>query len=364
MKDMQDMKKLAATLAALDGAIGVSGNEEEVAAVLFREMDGLYDEHWIDPLGNQYFVRQGRNPEKRVLFASHMDEIGFIVQNIDENGFARLLPVGYHDDRMALNQDLVFLTAEGRRVYGVTGIKPAHVMTEEDRAKPVKISDVFVDFGTGSAEETRALGLEIGDYGAFSRTGIFLNESGVYSGKSVDDRAGLAVLVEAARRLAGRGIEPTVCFAGTIQEEVGMRGGLAIATRFKPEQFFAVDGTLTGGIPGYDFGECPQKMGGGVSFKFFDWDITWTCGNNVPRRLTKRMIEVARKYDIPFQREVMMGGGTDAWTASLAGEGVLAGGIGIPMRYMHSAVGLVKLSDMSLAADYIVHYLEDYISLG
>jgi endoglucanase len=360
---MSDTVQLAATLAALDSAFGVSGNEEEITAALLREMDGLYDEHWTDPLGNQYFVRHGKNPGKRAHFAAHMDEIGFIVKTIDENGFARLFPVGYHDDRMAWNQDLVFLTAEGKRVYGVTGTKPAHVMMPEDLAKPAKISDVFVDFGTGSAPATHALGLEIGDYGTFSRTGFFLNGSDVYSGKSVDNRAGLAVLVEAARRLRGREIEPEVCFAGTVQEEVGMRGGRAIAARFKPEQFFAVDGTLTGGTPGFDFGECPQKLGGGVSFKFFDWDTAWTCGNNVPRRLTRRMIEVARKHHIPFQREVMLGGGTDAWTGSLAGEGVLAGGVCIPMRYMHSAVGLVKLSDMSLAADYIVHYLEDYQSI-
>ena len=357
---ISDTTKLAASLAALDGAFGVSGCEDEVAAVFRREMEGLYDEHWTDALGNQCFVRRGADPEKRVLLAAHMDEIGFILKNIDRDGFGRILPVGYHDDRMAFNQELVFLTAEGKRVSGVTGVKPAHAMTEEDRAKPAKIGDLFVDFGTGSAEESRALGLEVGDYGAFSRKGVFLNGGEVFSGKAVDDRAGLAVLVETARRLSGCKIEPTVCFAGTIQEEVGMRGGRAVTERFKPELFFAVDGTLTGGTPGYSLDECPQTLGGGVSFKFFDWDSSWTCGNNVPRRLTRRLVEAARASGIPFQREVIAGGGTDAWPASLSGEGVLAGGIGIPMRYMHSAVGLVRLSDMSLAADYLVHYLKDY----
>jgi endoglucanase len=359
---VHDTKKLAASLAALDSAFGVSGNEEEVAAVLRREMEGLYDEQWTDALGNQCFVRRGKNPEKRVLLAAHMDEIGFILKNIDREGFGRVLPVGYHDDRLAFNQELVFVTAEGTRVYGVTGVKPAHVMTADDRAKPAKISDLFIDFGTQSAEESRALGLEIGDYGAFARKGVFLNGSDVFCGKAVDDRAGLAVLVETARRLSSCEIEPTVCFAGTVQEEVGMRGGRAISERFKPELFFAVDGTLTGGTPGYDLNECPQTLGGGVSFKFFDWVSSWTCGNNVPRRLTRRLIELSLSHNIPFQREVIAGGGTDAWAASLSGEGVLAGGIGIPMRYMHSAVGLVRLSDMALAAEYLVHYLKEYRS--
>jgi endoglucanase len=360
---MTNTAKLAAALAALDGAVGVSGNEEEAAAVFVREMDGLYDEHWADALGNQYFVRRGKNPEKRVLFSAHLDEIGFIIKSIDEGGFARIFPVGYHDDRMAMNQVLVFLTAEGKRVHGVTGVKPAHVMTAEDHERQSRISDIFVDFGTANAAETRALGVEVGDYGTFDRRGFFLNGGDYYCGKSIDDRAGLAVLAETARRLSGLEIEPDICFAASVQEEVGMRGGAVLAANFKPQLMFAVDGTLTGGTPGYSFEDCAQKMGGGVSIKFYDWDSTWTCGNNVPRKLTRRMIAVAQKHGIPFQREVIMGGGTDAWPVTTALDGILCGGIGIPMRYMHSGVGLVKLSDMSLVCDYIVKYLIEYVSL-
>ncbi|GMO40917.1 MAG: M42 family metallopeptidase [Treponemataceae bacterium] len=356
-------RALADSLVALDNALGVTGNEEEVAEVLKKEMAGLYDEYRTDPLGNQYYIRYGKNRDKRVLFAAHMDEIGFIIKSVDEEGFARFFPVGWHDDKMAVNQDLVFLTAEGKRVYGVTGSKPAHLMSPEDHEKAVKIRDLFVDFGTESAEETRALGIEVGDYGTFSRQGCFLNGGDYYSGKSVDNRAGLAVLVEAARRLKGQEIEPTVCFAGSVQEEVGMRGGGALATRFVPELMFAVDGTLTGGAPGLDYTECPQKMGGGVSFKYYDWEPLWTSGNNVPRKLTARMIAVAKKYGIPFQREVIMGGGTDAWSGGITGGGTLAGGIGIPMRYIHTAVGTVKLSDLAVCADFIVRYVQDYVSL-
>jgi endoglucanase len=159
---------------------------------------------------------------------------------------------------------MVFITSTGKKAYGVTGSKPAHIMTAEDHEKALKIEDLFVDFGTGSADETRSLGIEIGDYGTFARTGRFLNGGKYYSGKSVDDRAGLAVMVEVLRRLRGLSIEPSVCIAGSVQEEVGMRAGGPIASRWKPELMFAVDGALTGGTPGIEYRQCSAKMGGRI----------------------------------------------------------------------------------------------------
>lgn len=349
---------LAKTLRDLDNAIGVSGNEEAAAEVLSREMDGLCDERFDDPLGNLYFVRYGRERDRRVMFAAHLDEIGFVVRRIEEEGFARVFPVGYHDDRTGVNQDLVFVTASGAMVYGVTGSKPTHILPAEERCRVIKTEDLFVDFGTESAAETRALGLEIGDYGTFARTGRFLNGTDFYSGKSVDDRAGLAVIAEALRRLRGADIAPTVCMAGSVQEEMGMRAGGPLVSRWRPEVFFSVDGVVTGGTPDIEYRQCPMRMGGGVAVKFFDWDKGLACGNNVPRKLTRRMVEAAERHGIPYQREVSMGGGTDAWPAALAG--VLSGGIGFPTRYIHTAVGMVKLSDLDACADFIVAFLQDY----
>jgi endoglucanase len=363
MGDSIKARSLADTLVKLDNSFGVTGDEEETAEALKEEMRGLYDEYFADTQGNQVYVRYGKNRDKRVLLAAHMDEIGYVIKSIDKSGFARVFPVGLHDDRMAINQVLVFRTAEGKKVQGVTGAKPAHIVTEEERGKAVPIGELFVDFGSGSAEETRSLGLEIGDYGTFDRAGHFLNGTDYYTGKSIDDRGGLAVLVEVMRRLKGRDIEPAVYMAGSVQEETGMRAGNPLVNRIKPELFLAVDGTIPGDIPPLGYEECSQKLGDGVGIKFYDWDPIVTCGNNVPRKLTNRMIAVAKKHGIPFQREVIMGGGTDAWNAWQAGTGCLAGGISIPMRYMHSAVGVLKLSDLDICVDYLVKYLEDYVTL-
>ncbi|MDR0520170.1 MAG: M42 family metallopeptidase [Clostridiales Family XIII bacterium] len=358
---MEIPKTLIDALVSLDNVSGASGDETEVADALRAQMDGLYDEHFEDSQGNQFYIKKGSSAENKILLSAHMDEIGFIISYIDESGFASIMPVGYHDDRMAVNQDLVFRTAAGGKVSGITGSKPAHIMSEEDHEKVIKIADLFVDFGTDSAEETRALGIEIGDYGTFDRQGRFLNGGEYYSGKSVDDRAGLACLVELFRRLQSIEHAATVVAVGTVQEEVGMRAGGPIVNRVKPDIMFAVDVTLTGGTPGIEWKHAANRMGGGVSFNYFDWDPVYgMTGNNVPRRVTQSQIAIAEKYGIPYQRGVITGGGTDAWLAYMAGEGYLTGGINIPSRYVHTAVGTVKLSDMVHTVEFMCRYVADY----
>lgn len=352
------------SLIKLDNVFGVSGDEEDVAKVLMQEMEGLYDEHIEDPLGNQLFIKYGKDREKRILIAAHMDEIGYIVNYIEENGLVRFLPVGYHDDRTAVNQDMVIKTDSGKMVYGVTGSKPAHIMTEEDHERVIKIEDLYMDLGTDSREETLESGVRAGDYMGFHRQGYVLNGGRYYTGKSVDNRSGCAVMVEVMRRLKDKMIEPTVCMVGSVMEEVGMRGGAPVTNRFKPELMLALDVTLTGGVPGVEERQCSEVMGGGPGIKFYDWDpILGATGNNVPRKLTRRLIATAEKHNIPYQREVMTGGGTDAWSASMAGEGVLAGGICIPQRYMHTAVGTVNLQDMEYTVQLVTKFLEDYVTI-
>ena len=251
-------ESLLQTLKNLDNTYGVSGDESAVAAVLRKEMEGLYDEHIEDPMGNQIY---GKNRDRKLVFSAHMDEIGFIINYIEENGLARFFPVGYHDDRTAVNQDMVVMTDDGKAVYGVTGSKPAHIMSEEEHHQVIKIEDLFVDFGTESAEETRALGVEIGCYMGFAREGYVLNGGKYYTGKAIDDRAGCAVLVETLKRLKNVELENTIVMVGSVQEEVGMRAGGPLVNRLNPELFMAIDVTLTGGTPGVEESKCSCMMG-------------------------------------------------------------------------------------------------------
>lgn len=352
------------TLMNLDNAFGVSGDETDVAAVLRKEMEGLYDEYMEDALGSQYFIKYGKNREQKILFSAHMDEIGFIVNYIEEDGFVRFYPVGYHDDRMAVNQDMIVKTEDGTLVRGITGSKPAHIMTEEDHEKVQKIEDLFLDLGTQSREETEALGVPIGDYITFAREGYVLNGGKFYTGKSVDDRAGCAVMVEVLRRLKDTQIDPTIIMVGTVQEEVGMRAGGPIANNMEPDVVIALDGTLTGDVPGIEARQCSEAMGKGPGVKFYDWDpILGATGNNVPRKLTRAIIDAAEKNGIPYQREVITGGGTDAWSAAMTGRSYLAGGICIPARYMHTAVGTVHMDDMENTVKLTLEFAKSYKGL-
>ena len=360
----QNKSRLADYLMKIDNVIGVSGDESRVGDLLKAEMEGLYDKYIEDPLGNRIFIRNGKNPEKTVMFSAHMDEIGFIINYIEDEGFGRIFPVGYHDDRMVVNQDLVFVTDDGREVHGITGSKPAHIMNEEDHKNIIPIEELYVDFGTDNREETLALGIEPGNYGTFNRQGYFLNDGKYYTGKSVDDRSCVAIMIEVMQRIKDMDIEPNVCMVGTTQEEVGMRAGGPIGSRINPEIMFALDVTLTGGTPGIEKRQCSAEMGKGVAFKYFDWDAQLgMTGSNVPRKVTMHQKKIADKYNIPWQYEVITGGGTDAWSVAMSGEGVLTGGISLPQRYMHTAVGTVNMDDMEHMTNFIVKYLQDYVTL-
>ena len=351
----KDLKEL---LFNLDNAIGVSGYEAPVAALLKEEMQGYYDEYTEDALGNQIFYKKGQK-EIKVLLAGHMDELGFMVSFIEDSGVVRFVPIGMHDDRMVIGQDLRIHTEKGE-IYGITGGKPAHILTEEERMKTMEIPTLFIDVGTKSKEETEKLGVQIGDLITFNRTGYYINDGTLYTGKAVDDRSGVAIMVEVMRRLKKEEIDNVNVYAvGTVMEEIGLRGAGTAAHRIKPDVALALDVTLAGDTPGMSSNEVPVKIGAGTSIKFFDWAphlAMW--GNAVPKKLTSELVKIAEEKKIPYQREVLMHAATDGWSISLSGDGVMTGVISIPSRYIHSAVGVVDLKDMEACVDLIVEYIK------
>jgi putative aminopeptidase FrvX len=341
----------------LDAARGVSGYEEAVAELMHAELTPFSDEQTSDPLGNRYFTRRGAEGAPVLMLCAHMDELGFLVQHVEDEGFLRLAPVGFHDDRMLTDQVLEVEGAKGS-VFGVVGTKPAHVVTAEERAKAIPLHEMFLDLGTGSREESEALGVRIGDPVTFVRTGMPLNGTRVFTGKAVDDRAGCAVMIETMRRLSEHDVPATVVAVASVQEEVGLRGAGPAAFRVQPDVAIALDVTLAGDTPATEFRQLPIRLGGGPAIKYFDWAPAATIGSAVPRRLTRRMEEAAARAKVPFQREVLLGGATDAGSIALAGAGTLTGCVSIPSRHIHSAVGVVHLGDMEQCVDLLLAFAE------
>ena len=351
---------LTQLLAELDVIPGVSGAEEEVAEFVTGELEGCFDAFHRDALGNRFFTKQGTNPQLNLMLSAHMDEVGFVIHHVDEKGFGYFTPVGLHDDRTLANQVLTVHTEKGP-IQGLTGGKPAHIVSKEETQKAPPISEIYLDFGTTSCEETEELGVRVGDYVTFERPGRLLNSGRLFTGKAVDDRAGVAVLIEVMRRLKDVEVHANVHAVATVQEEVGIRGAGPAAFRVKPDVALAIDVTLAGGTPGIEDRQLPVKLGEGPAIKFFDWAPNLgMIGNNVPKRLTSRLVAVAEDHDIPYQREVLFNGATDAWSMSLSGEGVATGTISLPSRYIHSAVGCVCPEDLAGAVDLISAFAEEF----
>jgi endoglucanase len=342
-------------LAALDAAIGVSGDVRLVAEVVARELDGHYDEHGADALGNQFYTRGGGDGAPTVMLCAHMDELGFIVQHIEDEGFLRIAQVGFHDPRMVVDQDVAIHGSKGP-VQGVTGAKPAHVLPPEEAKQAIPMDQLHVDIGTTSRAETEALGVRVGDLATFARTGLALNGTKVFSGKAVDDRAGCAVMIEVMRRL-GDSPSATVVGVAAVQEELGIRGAGPAATRVQPDVGIAIDVTLCGDTPGIEFSRLPISLGKGPAIKYFDWAPEAGYGSAVPRHLTDRLERAAESAGIEYQREVLMGGATDAW--GIANSGFLSGCISVPSRYIHSAVGCVHLDDIEGCVQLLLAFIDD-----
>jgi endoglucanase len=350
----KDLRELISTL---DNVVGVSGRETAVAEKLKEEMAGYCDEVQTDNLGDVIFKRSG-NRDFTALLIAHMDELGFIVSYIEENGMVRFLPVGYHDDRMAVNQDLVIHTKKGP-VSGVSGAKPSHVLTAEESAKAIPMNALYIDIGTSSREETAALGVRPGCVVSFDREGRYLNGGTIYTGKSVDDRVGCAMLVEVIRRLAAEDYRSvTVVAAGSVMEEVGARGAHVIPERVKPDLCIVLDLTLAGGSPDVEERELPVKLGGGPAIMTFHWELDTTYGLIAPEELVDGLLETAEKEGIPIQYDLLMGAWTDGFPISMSGKGVKTCGVSVPSRYVHTAVGLVDISDVENAVDLVVAYIK------
>jgi endoglucanase len=342
-------------LVELDRVAGVSGRERAVGLRLKEFLSKYCDEFLEDSPGNFIFRRRGDGP--KVLLAAHMDELGFVVSHIEENGMLRVVPAGWHDDRTVVNQHVLIHTRKGV-AQGVTGSKPAHILSAEEAAKAIPPEDIYVDLGTKSRADSEALGVRIGDAVSFDRDGHFLNGTDVYTGKSVDNRAGCAVMAEVFRRIAEEGgCAADIRAAGTVQEELGFRGAGAVANRVKPDIAVVLDVALAGGSPDIPESRLPIKLGAGAAIMVYHWWNDGPWGNFVPQPLVDAMIRAAEENGIPYQTDVTMGTATDGYPISVAGDGVLTGGILVPARYVHTAVGIVDFKDMTAAVDLLVAWL-------
>jgi endoglucanase len=326
---------------------GIPGREERLRAIVRRELTGLVDEMRVDALGNLIAVK--RNPDApKLMIAAHMDEIGFVVSHIDkEKGWLRLVPLGGHDPRNMISQRVLVSTANGD-LPGILfpGLKPPHIATEEDRKKQPTVADFFVDLGLpGSVVREK---VNIGDPVTMLREFALIGDC--YSSKTLDDRLGLYLMIEALRRAPQSGFE--VYAVATVQEEIGLRGALTSGFGIHPDVGIALDTTLAVDIPGMPEHEQVTKLGAGVAIKILD-----SSAISHPK-LTAYLRSLADARGIKWQHEILPRGGTDAGSMQKVHAGVAVGTISIPSRYVHTSVEMVHKDDVeagiALLAAFVV----------
>ncbi len=331
-------------LRKLSEAPGIPGREEAVRTLCRQALQGHAEHIEVDRLGNVVARAPGRGP--KVAVAAHMDEIGFLVSHVDaEKGFLRLEPVGGFDPRTLLAARVDVHTQDGA-LPGLIGSKPVHILTEEEKKKPIKIAELFVDLGLPGDKVNERV--RVGDPVTLRQS--FLEVGNLVSGKALDDRLGLYVGLEAFARLGEH--EADVYFVGTVQEEVGLRGARTSAFAIAPDIAVALDSTLACDVPGVQAHEQVTALGKGVAIKVKDSASISHPG------LVRYLVDLAEKRDIPYQMEILPRGGTDAGAMQLAREGAAVVTLSVPTRYVHSVVEAADRKDIQAAVDLLVAFLE------
>jgi endoglucanase len=326
------IKKLTETLSP-------SGYESVIRDVIMDEIKDLADEIRVDALGN-LIARKGSGG-KKIMLAAHMDEIGLIVNHVDENGFARFSPLGTFLPHTLVGARVRFLNG----AYGVVGTEYLKVETQK---KLAPLDKMFIDTGASSSKDSP---VKIGDVAALERPFHDLGKRLI--AKSMDNRVSVAVLIETMRKL--KRTEHEVYFVFTTQEEVQVRGATTSAFGIAPEIGIAIDICPVGDTP--DSAKKEIFLGKGVSIKIKDPLMI------ADPRIVSWMIKTAEKAKIPYQREVSILGSTDARAIQVAGAGAMAGGLSIPCRYVHSPSEMVDYDDVQNTAKLLIALLEKKIEL-
>ena len=335
-------------LRKLSEAYGPPGYEDEVRQIMIKELEKITDEVHVDNLGNVIAVHKGNNP--KIMLAAHMDEVALLITHIDKNGFLRFHVLGGIDPRVLYSQEVVIKT-ENEVVHGYIGAKPPHLLKPEERKKVPDIDQLFIDIGASSKEEVEKLGVSVGSTATFVPRFKELKNNRVM-GKAFDDRAGCTALIEVMRKI--KHSPCTVYGVATVQEEVGLRGARTATWQVEPDIGLAIEGTTSSDTPGTPEHLTSTKVGWGPAITIADKSMV------THPKILRRLIEIAKKNNIPFQFKRTVSGGTDAGSIHLTKKGIPTGVVSVPCRYIHSPLSILDLNDLENAIRLVDAFVRSY----
>jgi putative aminopeptidase FrvX len=324
---------------------GLSGYEGRVRRYLKAEMQALGLQTTTDRLGNLIATIKGEAGAPSVMLFTHMDQLGLVVRKIEKNGYVRVERLGGVPERALASQAVLFSIGEGRDVPGVIANKAHHATQPDEKYKVVPYADLYIDAGFTSAEEVLAAGIDVGTPIVYQPNVVELAGDRI-AGTSVDDRAGCAVVVEAARALSTAETRPTVHIVFSTLEEFNLRGAMTAAQMLQPDIAIQIDLILAADTP--DMGSRGDvRLGKGPGMAMFSFHGRGTLNGTIPHPAIVRLFETTAKAEnIRLQKSAHIGCLTDSSYVQLVGQGVAAIDMGFPMRYSHSSLELCDLGDL------------------
>jgi len=341
--------ELKEILKDLTAAVGISGYETQAAEVASKHLSEYSDEVRIDKIGNVVATKRGeqngeRDERRRILLAAHLDEIGLMVTKVEDGGFLRITAIGGVDSSILPGQEVTVL---GRRALrGVIGAKPPHIQDPGEAAKPVNMDDLYIDVGL--PKETVEDVVEVGTLVRIESEFLELS-NGYVAAQALDDRSGVAAMVETMRRLTLRKHAWDVYAIATAQEEFSGSGASGAAFGIKPHVAIAIDVTY-GAAPGL-----PERqtfaMNKGPAIGI---------GPNFHPKISQKLQDLAKEHEIPYQLEPSPSpGGTDAVNIQVSRSGIPCGLLSIPLRNMHTTVEMLKLEDIKRLAELLSIFISE-----
>ena len=325
------------TLDTINAAFGPSGCEEEVASVIAKIAKPFCDEITTDVMGNLICHKKGEG--KKIMFAAHMDSIGMMVTHIEKEGQLRFGKIGGLPEKQLVGTPVRFAN-------GVKGVIHRNAMSDEGKVTP---EDLYIDIGASSEKEARKH-VRPGDMCVYDTRSAMLAENRIACSYT-DNRSGCCVLLMTMEALAKKKPANDLYFVFTVQEEVGLRGGKTAAFGIAPDYGIAVDVTLADDIPKSKHGG-NSVCGKGAAIKVKDSSVISSPAVN------KILTELAEKKKIPYQMDVLTGGGTDAGAMNVNMDGVLTSGISIPCKFCHCPQEIVSADDMDACAKLCAAFAE------
>jgi tetrahedral aminopeptidase len=353
MKDLKLLEMLSLTL-------GIPGREHRVRKLILNEIKGIFDKVSVDPMGSIIAVRQPRPAKgksaprkpKRIMLAAHMDQIGFMISHVTDDGLAYIAPFGGFDARNLFARVVTVCPDPTNPAKDLTailnpGVKPLHIAAAEDRQKVPGLSEFVLDFGLPAKDVHKRV--KIGDMVVINAPVTYLGEN--ISGQAMDNRVACWIAIEACRKLRHHDFEVHCVF--TVQEEVGLRGATASSHTVAPDIAIGIDTTLAVDTPGVPKQEQCTTLGGGAAITIADSSAIGDYD------LIETFTRTAKKNKIPYQRSILTRGGTDTGGMQRTAGGCRAMTLSCPTRYIHTVTEMVNSKDLRACRDLLAKVIED-----